>query len=245
MLNWYPVAKRNVPGNAGGTFLPNSPMRGVLHTTEGSSVDGAFAAYRNNNSWPHFTVGKDGMVFQHVALDRAARALKNLSGGVETNRQGAIQVEVVGSAVSPVWPPAQVQAMIFLMRWIECQTGILPQGPEFGSWEQYGYKNPLEFSYLDWNHFNGWCGHQHVPENTHWDPGHIDLSILLPQETPVPDTFRVNAPAVAFLLSATGNGYGVLCADGGIFSFGDFPVLTQYGRVEYVIPAGNDWTPAA
>lgn len=56
---------------------------------------------------------------------------------------------------------------------------------------------------------------------------------------------RVNAPAVAFVVSPSGLGYNVLCADGGVFAFGDAPVLAQYGRVEYVLPAGNDWSPDA
>lgn len=54
---------------------------------------------------------------------------------------------------------------------------------------------------------------------------------------------RVNAPAVGFVVSPSGLGYNVLCADGGIFAFGDAPVLAQYGRIEYVLPAGDGWTP--
>ena len=32
----------------------------------------------------------------------------------------------------------------------------------------------------EWDQFGGVCGHQHVPENTHWDPGAIDWDTLLP-----------------------------------------------------------------
>ena len=31
----------------------------------------------------------------------------------------------------------------------------------------------------EWNDFDGWCGHQHVPENEHWDPGKLDIGRLL------------------------------------------------------------------
>jgi hypothetical protein len=31
----------------------------------------------------------------------------------------------------------------------------------------------------EWNNFDGWCGHQHVPENEHWDPGKLDIGRLL------------------------------------------------------------------
>jgi hypothetical protein len=30
----------------------------------------------------------------------------------------------------------------------------------------------------EWNAFNGWCGHQHVPENSHWDPGKLNIDHL-------------------------------------------------------------------
>lgn len=242
MSPWYPAAICSKLGNNAGSFTPG-PMRGVIHTTEGSSVSGAVAAYKANNSWPHFTVDRDGLVWQHLPINKAARALRNQSGGVETNRQGAIQIEVVGFASKTVWPPAQVLAMNFLMRWIEAQTGILPQAPAFGNSSQYGLRNPLEFTYIEWQNFNGWCGHQHVPENTHWDPGAIDINLLLPEMESPMAIVRVNAPAVSFTITPSGLGYNVLCADGGIFAFGDAPVLAQFGRIEYVLPSDNDWTP--
>jgi hypothetical protein len=30
-----------------------------------------------------------------------------------------------------------------------------------------------------WLDFSGWLGHQHAPENDHWDPGAIDITDLL------------------------------------------------------------------
>lgn len=65
-----------------------------------------------------------------------------------------------------------------------------------------------------------------------------------PKETPVSDDLvpRVNAPIVGIAMTPTGNGYLIVCADGGVFAFGDAKFL---GRVEYKLPLGNDWTPAA
>jgi hypothetical protein len=65
----------------------------------------------------------------------------------------------------------------------------------------------------------------------------------------MPDTpvYRVNAPAVGAVAAIdpqTGNikGYMIICADGGVFNFGEgAPYL---GRVEYVLPAGDGWTPS-
>lgn len=238
MTPWYPNASK-IPGNSGGAYT-GGPFKGVLHTTEGASASGAISAYRGANSWPHFTVDRDGKVYQHVGIDVAARALRNQSGGVQTNRDSAIQIEVVGWASKPTWPLVQIEALRRLMRWVEAQTGIKPEGPVFGSSEQYGLRNPLEFSPSSWDTFNGWCGHQHVPENSHWDPGAIDLKTLLP-EVMIPVVPVVNAPVVGIAATPTGQGYWLVCADGGVFAFGD---AQFHGRVEYRLPAGNDWTPA-
>lgn len=56
------------------------------------------------------------------------------------------------------------------------------------------------------------------------------------------EMIQVNAPVVGMCATPSGLGYWIVCADGGVFSFGDAPFL---GRVEYRLPAGNDWTPAA
>lgn len=220
MTDWYPQAIKTSLGNGAGSFLVGYTKRGVLHTTEGGSVSGAIGAYKNANSWPHFTVGQDGKVYQHLSLSVAARALENLSGGIETNRAGAIQLEVVGFASQTVWPAAQVQALKALMRWIETQTGIQPKGLKFGSSEQYGLKNPLEFTNEQWKVFNGWCGHQHVPENRHWDPGAIDIYTLLPPKEISP---MFNPPLdlepIAAYTQANGGFYQV-ASSGALYAFG-------------------------
>jgi N-acetylmuramoyl-L-alanine amidase-like protein len=237
MIQWYPAATV-VNGNDAGDYT-GGPFKGVLHTTEGGTAAGAISAYRKNNSWPHFTVDKDGKVYQHVPIDKAARSLVNLSGGVQTNRDSAIQIEVVGRANNPVWPLIQVENLRILMRWIESQTLIQQSGPVF-----HDQQHVVRFTQQQWDNFNGWCGHQHVPENTHWDPGAIDLSELLPEVTPVPDPIvipNVNAPVVGIAVTPSGLGYYLVCADGGVFTFGD---AVYRGRVDYVLPAGNDWTPA-
>lgn len=233
MADWYPSASKSL-GNDSGSFVSGYAKKGVLHTTEGGSASGAIGAYRASNSWPHFTVDKNGKVYQHIALSRAGRALQNLSGGVETNRGGAIQIEVVGYASRPAWPVAQVNALKNLMRWIEAQTGIRQYGPKFGGENQYGRGNPLEFSGSYWKTFNGWCGHQHVPENSHWDPGAIDLTVLLvatpvPVPNPIPDpgvpgftvpaSYFMEVPQVPFTVDRAQGGYIVVGGDGGVFTY--------------------------
>jgi hypothetical protein len=74
---------------------------------------------------------------------------------------------------------------------------------------------------------------------------HIHLAVtpaFTYQEPAVPDHPIVNAPVTGIAITPTGLGYIIVCADGGVFAFGDARFL---GRVEYVLPAGNDWTPGA
>ena len=253
MLDWYPNATKHL-GNNSGSFVSGYAMKGVLHTTEGSSATGAIGAYTSNNSWPHFTVGQDGLVYQHIALSSAARALMNLSGGVETNRGGAIQIEVVGFASKPQWPAVQVTALKALMRWIEAQTGIKQTGPLFGGSNQAGLKNSLEFSNSYWTTFNGWCGHQHVPENDHWDPGAIAISSLFdvnpPAPVPVPPAgFKVPASyytevaQVPLTASRSQGGYIVIGGDGGVFTY-DTPFYGSLGGTTLSSPIIDAaWSP--
>lgn len=220
MANWYPTALKTALGNDSGSFVAGYAKKGVLHTTEGSSASGAIGAYRNINAWPHFTVDQLGNVYQHIPLDKAARALENPPGGVETNRGGAIQIEVVGFASKPVWPEAQKKAMRALMRWIESQTGIKPEGVKFGSSEQFGLKNPLEFPPNTWITYNGWCGHQHVPENSHWDPGAINIYDLLPTQEvkPMFDPPLILEPIAAYLFQ--NGGIYQVATTGALYAFG-------------------------
>src|SRR5215208_5822096 len=76
------------------------PFKIVHHTTEGHTYAAAKAAYKAARSDPHFTVaGED--VFQHIDTGKAARSLRNPPGGVETNRDSAVQIEVVAFAGRP------------------------------------------------------------------------------------------------------------------------------------------------
>lgn len=42
-----------------------------------------------------------------------------------------------------------------------------------------GPSNRVRFTFARWRSFYGWLGHEHVPENTHGDPGNIDIGYLL------------------------------------------------------------------
>jgi hypothetical protein len=57
-----------------------------------------------------------------------------------------------------------------------------------------------------------------------------------------PNRANVNAPVVGIAATPTGRGYWIVCADGGVFAFGDAQFM---GNIEYVLPEGRHWLPAA
>jgi hypothetical protein len=182
---WWPEAiQLQFAYQNGGTYT-GGPFRGVIHTTESKSYTPSTKSYYGHHNPPHFTMVKPGdsdevKVYQHYPITVAARALENHKGGVQTNRQSAIQIEIA-------WKAAQIDKLPFAMviklwdwmRWVEDQTGIKRwitrkfQGPEAS-----GLHSPARMTDAEWNDFNGWCGHQHVPENSHWDPGKLDIDAV-------------------------------------------------------------------
>ena len=92
----------------------------VLHTTEGGSYEGARSTH--SNTQPHFTVTFQRGFFQtwqHSSINNAGKALKHPYGGVETNKGGAIQIEIVGSATKVTQLSAKyLDGIAALVRWI-------------------------------------------------------------------------------------------------------------------------------
>jgi hypothetical protein len=148
------------------------PFKIVHHTTEGATAQGAFDAFQANRSDPHFTV--DGTtIYQHVDTGVAARALRNPPGGVETNRDSAVQIEVVGFAHRPK-TRSTLTNLARLCRWIEGEHGVpkvWPNGfpkPAVNGRDPGGHNRNSD----NWDTLGGHYGHCHVPENTHWDPAY-------------------------------------------------------------------------
>jgi len=154
-----------------GSFV-GGPYRIVHHTTEGGSASGAFQAFRAHRSDPHFTVD-DHAVYQHIDTSLAARALRNLDGGVQTNRYSALQIELVGLA-GQAKSRRSLENVARLCRWLE-RTHAIPK-----TWPN-GLPKPAKNgrdpgghnrNAANWNAKGGHYGHSQVPENIHWDPGY-------------------------------------------------------------------------
>lgn len=196
---WYEPAIGDYADSNGGAFVGPVTI-GVMHTTEspvGKYRSGGGSNYGNfgHTSFPHFTVDVQGgkcVVFQHISIRKAAKALRNTSGGAQTNREGCIQIEVVGTATKPFTARTDAAVLVAglakLMRWIESQTKIPPRATVgFVAYPaSYGTSAKQRMSEATWEAYAGWCGHQHVPENSHGDPGAIDFKKLLPAPVAAP-----------------------------------------------------------
>lgn len=165
------------------------PNAGVIHTTEGTSLP----TYSGGAVAPNYTAVPDfknkRLVWHnHFPDERSSRALENHAGGVETNTLNVVQVELVGTCAPGIhadwekrgiqhiyWPEAPDWALDDVADFIadmHRRHGIKIAGPK--TWtaypDSYG-AGGQRFTNAQWRAFYGWCGHQHVPENVHGDPG--------------------------------------------------------------------------
>ncbi|MET9561372.1 peptidoglycan-binding protein [Streptomyces tauricus] len=170
----------------------------VLHTTEGSTLPG----YGGGSSAPNLTAVPDLAAkklkwYQHFDVETSSRALVNLAGGVETNTMNVCQVELVGTCdpkthakwksagrAHVYWPDAPDWALREIARflaWMHEEHGVPLSGPK--AWPAYpsSYANGggQRMSGAKWTAFKGVCGHMHVPENVHGDPGALDFARIL------------------------------------------------------------------
>jgi len=180
----------------GGTAMEVNVV--VLHTTEGRTLpdyDGGALA-PNLTAVPDFAAKKLRW-FQHFDIDRSSRALVNLAGGVETNTLNVCQVELVGTCDPAThkkwtaagqqhvyWPEAPDWALAGVadfLRWLHAEHGVPLSGP--AKWPaypgSYGKSNGARMTAEQWLAFKGVCGHLHVVENEHGDPGAIDFPKLI------------------------------------------------------------------
>lgn len=187
MALWLAGVHRQIE-ESGGTFT-GGPNKGVLHSTEGAN-------WPNYGYAPHLTgkplISEKRIEWrQHIPLDVAARAMENRSGGIQTNRDSARQIELVGTTdpkhtkswggrgtlvagrdyiyypEAPDWVLVEIAKM---MSRVSAECGIpktlvrdwLPYPKSYGN-------TAVRMSLQEWDDFAGWCAHQHVPENSHGD----------------------------------------------------------------------------
>jgi len=157
----------------------------VLHTTE-TPAGTAQAVGRNllRDGKPSHQVydPADGTVVHLVDWGASAKSLKNLGGGVETNRRGGVyQVEIVGFAADvPRYGDGWYANLGRYLTRVCDELGVPKVFPcRFVAGEGYGLNARQRLSHEAWMTVEGIIGHQHVPENSHWDPGALDVARLM------------------------------------------------------------------
>jgi hypothetical protein len=160
-------------GPDGGPYDEMKHPKVCIHTTEGTTLEGAESAYRQYP--PH--LGYDPMRRirrQYVSLDRHSYSLK----GAESDDEYVIQVEVVGFASQThMWSDEIYRnfgedVIIPLRRAINIPDRHLRFFRQDEGIILAREDSPIRLSNTQFREFSGWLGHQHVPSpDHHWDPG--------------------------------------------------------------------------
>lgn len=179
----------------------------VWHTTEGTSLP----SYSNGSEAPNFTAVPDFKAkklkwYQHFDFDTSSRALVNKAGGVQTNTLNVCQIEIVGTCdptthkkwgstphlYTPELPDWAIRDLAAFAKWAHDNHGVpLTCDVAFKAYPGSYGSNGVRMSYDKWNAYKGHCGHQHVPENDHGDPGLFPITAILNAAkgtTPKPST---------------------------------------------------------
>jgi len=183
----YPI--RTTAGGEGGDYARQGQWTIVLHAT---AIPQAEFQEFDTNDWVANWASPSHLVVDPIRLrrikcvpfNRYAKSLRNLSGGVETNRDRVLQVEIhwggMFDGTNPM-PEAQYRWIALQMKpmleWARNNGGldfdnrrVYPSG-----WSMQGAFSPSgkqRISFQDWEADKYWLvQHANVPENDHADIG--------------------------------------------------------------------------
>ncbi len=221
----WPAARWRGDGKSGGSYT-GGPWRGVVHTTETVGMP----KYSDGATAPHLTYDpKTGRFYQHTSFAVAARALRNQPGGVQTNRRRAVQLEMIcysdkriaDLSPSRLWVGDLTSSNYDDIRgfayWCEMAFGIGMVWPGKQARSSAEANAPgFRMSPQTWEDYGGWCGHQHIPEQTHWDPGAFDWTEMLTPANEERDGLiaKTSKPELIQDLQALLNDVGIVDPDG-------------------------------
>jgi hypothetical protein len=169
-------------------YQSSHTMIGVLHTTEGDTIEGAYAALEASRSAPHFIAG-EGRIIQCRPLSAQAAALRS-GAEVATNANAALQIEMVARAKETSWLPVRgsLDPALAIMKWAAGPPLDIPLQRPLDAWRDdctdcsrpwASAHNSRRLAPGAWPRAKGWYMHLEVPENTHWDCGALRLSEML------------------------------------------------------------------
>lgn len=191
---WLPNVERIVgPHRLGGT-MAGGPPRAVHHITwDALNSKGERPRFKNVSNYlvhegyePHLMIDPIlGTAVQFMPFNRAAYALRNLDGGVDTNREGSacIQVEWFFSPNCVVNGKRYETLKDTPMKGLDTFMALCE---EYGIPAEWPMGEPTWRSHRTsktWESKAGHYGHCHVPENTHNDPGPMALPAAAPIQT--------------------------------------------------------------
>lgn len=178
--DWLPGVEKHIsPGS--GPMLDSAAWKLLLHTTEGSTIQGALAALDEHRSWPHLVFDPStAHLVQCIPFNDAARALKSGGTAGRTNAARVIQIEVVGfAAATPHWSTPLNDNLGNLIARL---SRTIPFDPHFrlpfygqdAGFTVASDRARQRLTFPQWYAYGAICGHQHAPANNHWDPGAIN-----------------------------------------------------------------------
>jgi hypothetical protein len=170
---------------AGGTTMP-TVNKLLLHTTESSG-------------WPAYPTFEPTLTYhpfkprgqrwrQHHPINGSASTLAN-AGAHRTNRDNVCQIEIVAYC-----DPAKLSSTAHISKisvdaydelgeffgWIHREWEVPLKAAPFKAYPgSYGIHNGVRMSVSQFVAYEGLCGHQHAPEQSHGDPGDIDIQAIL------------------------------------------------------------------
>lgn len=166
---------------------PGAPKVGA-HTTE----TGRGSLQPLINHWrvdwgsglPH-CIQEGSRIVQLLPITVGAYTARNDPGGADINRSGPmVQIEVVSRSADG-WDDETYETF---GRWLadlhraghDFDVTLHPRFYGPGEGIVLAVKSsPIRFTAAQFDGFNGWLGHQHFPENDHWDPGGIDADRIV------------------------------------------------------------------
>lgn len=158
---WHYTGDRDATASAPQDLVPFGNLRAYFR-------DGG-AGMAPTILWDPFT----GRTVQYFPARSRAKAVKNLPGGVETNRKGdvCVQIEVlffpycrVDGRVYATIADTPCRGLADIMRWL--RSWGVPDVWPMGRPDGHSQRNAQT-----WNSRPGHYGHSQVPENDHTDPG--------------------------------------------------------------------------
>lgn len=198
----YQVERREIPRKNNKPYYAIAHSQiGVLHTTEGNTVNSAWTTLRDHNSAPHFIVGENRIV-QCRPLSKQAAALHG-NPPFNANTNAAIQIEMVGftggnsdfakHAYDP-WIPADevLKPTVAVLAWVASNGVDIPLQVPSPEWTDDGMDCPkpwavnnrrrLQAAHGLWPAAKGWWMHMEVPgqgPTWHYDCGALKRTVML------------------------------------------------------------------